>query len=228
MRDFQDVMMNFVFMVVEQISWGECFFDIFFCFFKEWIIFLIGLVEDYMVSLVIVQLFFFELENLKKEIFMYINLLGGVVLAGLGIYDMMKYICSFVFMICLGMVVFMGLLLLIGGEKDMCFVILNVCIMVYQLFGGFWGQVFDIECYVVDIMKIKCCFNEIYVEYIGCKYEEIEVVLDCDNFMFVEEGKEFGLIDQIVQMCGGEDVVEDQMCLLVWILFDLCYNIVVE
>lgn len=140
MKDFVDIYMNiFVLMVVEQMNCGEWVFDIFLCLFKEWIIFLIGLVEDYMVMLVSVQFFYLEVENLIKEIVIYINLLGGLVILGLVIYDMMQFICLVVFMLCIGQVVFMGLLFLVVGEKDMWFILFNVCVMVYQLFGGFCG-----------------------------------------------------------------------------------------
>ena len=204
MRDPQDVMMNLVPMVVEQTSRGERSFDIFSRLLKERIIFLTGPVEDHMASLVIAQLLFLESENPKKEISMYINSPGGVVSAGLGIYDTMKYIRSPVSTICLGMAASMGSLLLTGGEKDMRFATPNARIMVHQPSGGFRGQASDIERHAADIMKIKRRLNEIYVEHTGRKYEEIEAALDRDNFMSAEEGKEFGLIDQIVQTRGGD------------------------
>lgn len=209
MRDPQDVMMNLVPMVVEQTSRGERSFDIFSRLLKERIIFLTGPVEDHMASLVIAQLLFLESENPKKEISMYINSPGGVVSAGLGIYDTMKYIRSPVSTICLGMAASMGSLLLTGGEKDMRFATPNARIMVHQPSGGFRGQASDIERHAADIMKIKRRLNEIYVAHTGRKYEEIEAALDRDNFMSAEEGKEFGLIDQIVQTRGGEDAAED-------------------
>lgn len=209
MRDPQDVMMNLVPMVVEQTSRGERSFDIFSRLLKERIIFLTGPVEDHMASLVIAQLLFLESENPKKEISMYINSPGGVVSAGLGIYDTMRYIRSPVSTICLGMAASMGSLLLTGGEKDMRFATPNARIMVHQPSGGFRGQASDIERHAADIMKIKRRLNEIYVEHTGRKYEEIEAALDRDNFMSAEEGKEFGLIDQIVQTRGGEDAAED-------------------
>jgi len=208
MRDPQDVMMNLVPMVVEQTSRGERSFDIFSRLLKERIIFLTGPVEDHMASLVIAQLLFLESENPKKEISMYINSPGGVVSAGLGIYDTMKYIRSPVSTICLGMAASMGSLLLTGGEKDMRFATPNARIMVHQPSGGFRGQASDIERHAADIMKIKRRLNEIYVEHTGRKYEEIEAALDRDNFMSAEEGKEFGLIDQIVQTRGGEDAAD--------------------
>ncbi len=209
MRDPQDVMMNLVPMVVEQTSRGERSFDIFSRLLKERIIFLTGPVEDHMASLVIAQLLFLESENPKKEISMYINSPGGVVSAGLGIYDTMKYIRSPVSTICLGMAASMGSLLLTGGEKDMRFATPNARIMVHQPSGGFRGQASDIERHAADIMKIKRRLNEIYVEHTGRKYEEIEDALDRDNFMSAEEGKEFGLIDEIVQTRGVGDAAED-------------------
>ena len=209
MSDFDKTSANLVPMVVEQTNRGERAYDIFSRLLKERIIFLTGPVEDHMASLVIAQLLFLESENPKKEISMYINSPGGVVSAGLGIYDTMKYIRSPVSTICLGMAASMGSLLLTGGEKDMRFATPNARIMVHQPSGGFRGQASDIERHAADIMKIKRRLNEIYVEHTGRKYEEIEAALDRDNFMSAEEGKEFGLIDQIVQTRGGEDAAED-------------------
>lgn len=128
---------NFVFymvlvlMVIEQILCGECFFDIYFCLFKECVIFLIGQVEDYMVNLIVVQMLFLEVENLEKDIYLYINFLGGVIIVGMFIYDIMQFIKFDVSIICMGQVVLMGVFLLIVGVKGKCFCLLNLCVMIY-------------------------------------------------------------------------------------------------
>ncbi|OLF73076.1 ATP-dependent Clp protease proteolytic subunit [Maricaulis sp. W15] len=199
MHDPQDVMMNLVPIVVEQTSRGERSFDIYSRLLKERIIFVTGPIEDHMASLIIAQLLFLESENPKKEISMYINSPGGVVSAGLGIYDTMQYIRSPVSTMCLGMAASMGSLLLTAGEKDMRFAAPNARIMVHQPSGGFRGQASDIERHAADIQKIKRRLNEIYVSHTGRTYEEIENALDRDNFMSAEEGLEFGLIDKVIE-----------------------------
>ncbi|MFY0637696.1 ATP-dependent Clp protease proteolytic subunit [Maricaulis maris] len=199
MHDPQDVMMNLVPIVVEQTSRGERSFDIYSRLLKERIIFITGPIEDHMASLIIAQLLFLESENPKKEISMYINSPGGVVSAGLGIYDTMQYIRSPVSTMCLGMAASMGSLLLTAGEKDMRFAAPNARIMVHQPSGGFRGQASDIERHAADIQKIKRRLNEIYVHHTGRKYDEIESALDRDNFMSAEEGLEFGLIDKVIE-----------------------------
>jgi ATP-dependent Clp protease protease subunit len=152
-----------------------------------------------MASLIIAQLLFLESENPKKEISMYINSPGGVVSAGLGIYDTMQYIRSPVSTMCLGMAASMGSLLLTAGEKDMRFAAPNARIMVHQPSGGFRGQASDIERHAADIQKIKRRLNEIYVHHTGRTYDEIESALDRDNFMSAQEGLEFGLVDKVIE-----------------------------
>ncbi|MFT6660786.1 MAG: ATP-dependent Clp protease protease subunit [Maricaulis maris] len=192
-------MMNLVPIVVEQTSRGERSFDIYSRLLKERIIFITGPIEDHMASLIIAQLLFLESENPKKEISMYINSPGGVVSAGLGIYDTMQYIRSPVSTMCLGMAASMGSLLLTAGEKDMRFAAPNARIMVHQPSGGFRGQASDIERHAADIQKIKRRLNEIYVHHTGRTYDEIESALDRDNFMSAQEGLEFGLVDKVIE-----------------------------
>ena len=197
--------MNLVPIVVEQTSRGERSFDIYSRLLKERIIFITGPIEDHMASLIIAQLLFLESENPKKEISMYINSPGGVVSAGLGIYDTMQYIRSPVSTMCLGMAASMGSLLLTAGEKDMRFAAPNARIMVHQPSGGFRGQASDIERHAADIQKIKRRLNEIYVHHTGRKYDEIESALDRDNFMSAEEGLEFGLIDKVIERRNDDE-----------------------
>jgi ATP-dependent Clp protease protease subunit len=205
MHDPEDVMMNLVPMVVEQTSRGERSFDIFSRLLKERIIFVTGPVEDTMASLIVAQLLFLESENPKKEISMYINSPGGVVSAGLAIYDTMQYIRSPVSTMCMGMAASMGSLLLTAGQDDMRYATPNARIMVHQPSGGFRGQASDIERHAADIQKIKRRLNEIYVQHTGRTYDEIEAALDRDNFMSADEGKEFGLVDQVLAVRAPDE-----------------------
>lgn len=204
MRDPQDVMMNLVPMVVDQTSRGERSYDIFSRLLKERIIFLTGPVEDGMASLITAQLLFLESENPKKEISMYINSPGGVVTAGLAIYDTMQYINSPVSTACLGQAASMGSLLLAGGAKGMRFATPNARIMVHQPSGGYQGQASDIVRHAEDIQKVKKRLNDIYVKHTGQKYDVIEKTLDRDHFMTADEAKAFGLIDQVYEKRGGK------------------------
>ena len=198
MHDPQDVMMNLVPIVVEQTSRGERSFDIYSRLLKERIIFITGPIEDHMASLIIAQLLFLESENPKKEISMYINSPGGVVTAGMAIYDTMQFIRPPIATLCIGQAASMGSLLLAAGEKDMRFALNNARIMVHQPSGGFQGQASDIERHAQDIIKMKRRLNEVYVKHTGLPYDKIEETLDRDHFMTSEEAKEFGLIDRVL------------------------------
>jgi len=189
--------MNLVPMVVEQTSRGERAFDIFSRLLKERIIFLNGVVEDGMSSLITAQLLFLESEDPKREIQMYINSPGGVVSAGLAIYDTMQYIRSPVSTVCIGQAASMGSLLLCAGEKGMRICLPNARVMVHQPSGGFQGKASDIERHAEDIIKTKRQLNEIYVKHTGQPYEVIERTLDRDYFMSAEEAKNFGIIDKV-------------------------------
>ena len=162
------------------------------------IIFVIGPVEDAMATSVCMQLLFLESQNPKKEISMYINSPGGVVTAGMAIYDTMQFIKCPVATLCIGQAASMGSLLLCAGEKGMRFALPNARIMVHQPSGGFQGQASDIERHAQDILKIKQRLNEIYVKHTGQSYETIENTLDRDHFMSAEESKAFGLIDRVL------------------------------
>ena len=199
MRDPIDLYMNtLVPMVVEQTNRGERSYDIFSRLLKERIIFLTGPVEDNMAMLVTAQLLFLEAENPKKEISMYINSPGGVVTAGMAIYDTMQFIRPSISTLCTGQAASMGSLLLCAGDKDMRFALPNARIMVHQPSGGFQGQVSDIERHAEDIVKMKRRLNEVYVHHTGNDYETIEKTLDRDHFMTADEAKEFGIIDQVL------------------------------
>jgi ATP-dependent Clp protease protease subunit len=197
MSDPMQTYMNLVPMVVEQTSRGERAFDIFSRLLKERIIFLNGVVEDGIASLVTAQLLFLESEDPKREIQMYINSPGGVVTAGLAIYDTMQYIRSPVSTVCIGQAASMGSLLLAAGEKGMRVSLPNARIMVHQPSGGFQGKASDIERHAEDIIKMKRLLNEIYVKHTGQAYEVIERTLDRDYFMSAEEAKNFGIVDKV-------------------------------
>ena len=185
-------------MVVEQTNRGERSYDIYSRLLKERIIFLTGPVEDHMATLVCAQLLFLEAENPKKEIALYINSPGGVVTAGMAIYDTMQFIRPAVSTLCVGQAASMGSLLLAAGEKGMRFATPNARIMVHQPSGGFQGQASDIERHARDIIKMKRRLNEVYVKHTGRSLEEVEQTLDRDHFMEAGEAQDWGLIDKIL------------------------------
>jgi len=198
MRNPVDTAMALVPMVVEQTNRGERSYDIYSRLLKERIIFLTGPVEDHMATLVCAQLLFLEAENPKKEIALYINSPGGVVTAGMAIYDTMQFIKPAVSTLCIGQAASMGSLLLCAGDKDMRFATPNSRIMVHQPSGGFQGQASDIERHARDIIKMKRRLNEVYVKHTGRTLEEVEKTLDRDHFMDADEAKDWGVIDKIL------------------------------
>ncbi len=199
MRDPIDVYSQYLIpQVVENTPRGERGFDIYSRLLRERIIFLTGPVEDGMASVIIAQLLFLEAENPKKEISMYINSPGGVVTAGMAIYDTMQFIKPRISTLCVGQAASMGSLLLCGGEAGMRFALPNARVMVHQPSGGFQGQASDILRHAEDIMKIKKRLNDVYVRHTGRDYDTIERTLDRDHFMSADEAKEFGLIDEVL------------------------------
>ncbi len=198
MRDIVDYYQNnLVPIVIEQSARGERSFDIFSRLLRERIIFVVGPIDDGSASLVVAQLLFLEADNPKKEVAMYINSPGGVVTAGLSIYDTMQFIRPKVTTMCVGQAASMGSLLLCAGEKGMRYTLPNSRIMVHQPSGGFQGQASDVQRHAEDILKVKRRLNEIYVEHTGQSYEVIERTLDRDHFMSAEEAKAFGLVDEV-------------------------------
>jgi ATP-dependent Clp protease protease subunit len=199
MRDPIDVYNQYLIpQVVENTPRGERGFDIYSRLLRERIVFLTGPVEDGMASVIIAQLLFLEAENPKKEISMYINSPGGVVTAGMAIYDTMQFIKPKVSTLCVGQAASMGSLLMCGGEAGMRFALPNSRIMVHQPSGGFSGQASDILRHAEDIMKIKKRLNDVYVQHTGQDYDTIERTLDRDHFMSSEEAKAFGIIDEVL------------------------------
>jgi len=186
-------------MVVEQSSKGERAYDIYSRLLKERIIFLTGPINDNVASLVTAQMLFLESENPKKEIYLYINSPGGLVTAGLGVYDTIQYIKPPVSTLCIGQAASMGSFLLAAGEKGKRFSLPNSRIMVHQPSAGFQGQATDIEIHANEVLALKKRLNEIYSKHTGQSTEDIKKALERDNFMTPESAKEFGLIDQVVE-----------------------------
>ena len=192
-------MNNLVPMVVEQSNKGERAYDIYSRLLKERIIFLVGPIDDNVASLVIAQLLFLESENPKKEIYLYINTPGGLVTAGLGIYDTMQYIKPDVSTLCIGQAASMGSFILAAGAKGKRFSLPNSRIMVHQPSAGFQGQATDIEIHATEVLSLKKRLNEIYSKHTGKSTDEIKKALERDNFMAPDAAKNFGLIDQVVE-----------------------------
>ena len=192
-------MSNLVPMVVEQSSKGERAYDIYSRLLKERIIFLTGQINDNVASLVTAQLLFLEAEDPKKEIYLYINSPGGLVTAGLGIYDTMQYVKPDISTLCIGQAASMGSFLLAAGTKGKRFSLPNSRIMVHQPSAGFQGQATDIEIHANEVLSLKKRLNEIYSKHTGKTVDEIKSALERDNFMTADVAQSFGLIDEVVE-----------------------------
>ena len=192
-------MSNLVPMVVEQSSKGERAYDIYSRLLKERIIFLTGQINDNVASLVTAQLLFLEAEDPKKEIYLYINSPGGLVTAGLGIYDTMQYVKPDISTLCIGQAASMGSFLLAAGTKGKRFSLPNSRIMVHQPSAGFQGQATDIEIHANEVLSLKRRLNEIYSRHTGKSVDEIKSALERDNFMTADVAQSFGLIDEVVE-----------------------------
>ena len=186
-------------MVVEQSNKGERAYDIYSRLLKERIIFLTGQINDNVASLVTAQLLFLEAEDPKKEIYLYINSPGGLVTAGLGIYDTMQYVKPDISTLCIGQAASMGSFLLAAGTKGKRFSLPNSRVMVHQPSAGFQGQVTDIEIHANEVSSLKKRLNEIYSKHTGKSVDEVKDALERDNFMTAEVAKDFGLIDEVVE-----------------------------
>ena len=186
-------------MVVEQSNKGERAYDIYSRLLKERIIFLTGQINDNVASLVTAQLLFLEAEDPKKEIYLYINSPGGLVTAGLGIYDTMQYVKPDISTLCIGQAASMGSFLLAAGTKGKRFSLPNSRVMVHQPSAGFQGQVTDIEIHANEVSSLKKRLNEIYSRHTGKSVDDVKAALERDNFMTAEVAKDFGLIDEVVE-----------------------------
>jgi len=185
-------------MVVEQTNRGERAYDIYSRLLKERIIFLVGPVEDHVSSVICAQLLFLESENPTKDISFYINSPGGLVTAGLAIYDTMQYIRPEVSTVCMGQAASMGSLLLAAGAAGKRYSLPNSRIMVHQPSGGFSGQATDIEIHAREILSLRGRLNEIYVKHTGQKLDVVEEAMERDRFLAPEDAKTFGIIDEVV------------------------------
>ena len=192
-------MTNLVPMVVEQSNKGERAYDIYSRLLKERIIFLTGQINDNVASLITAQLLFLEAEDPKKDIYLYINSPGGLVTAGLGIYDTMQYVKPDISTLCIGQAASMGSFLLAAGTKGKRFSLPNSRIMVHQPSAGFQGQATDIEIHANEVLSLKKRLNEIYSKHTGKTVEEIKTALERDNFMTADAAKIFGLVDEVVE-----------------------------
>ena len=192
-------MSNLVPMVVEQSSKGERAYDIYSRLLKERIIFLTGQINDNVASLITAQLLFLEAEDPKKEIYLYINSPGGLVTAGLGIYDTMQYVKPDISTLCIGQAASMGSFLLAAGTKGKRFSLPNSRIMVHQPSAGFQGQATDIEIHANEVLSLKKRLNENYSRHTGKNVDEMKSALERDNFMTANVAQSFGLIDEVVE-----------------------------
>ena len=197
--NFSEHINTLVPMVVEQSNKGERAYDIYSRLLKERIIFLTGQINDNVASLVTAQLLFLEAEDPKKEIYLYINSPGGLVTAGLGIYDTMQYVKPDISTLCIGQAASMGSFLLAAGTKGKRFSLPNSRVMVHQPSAGFQGQVTDIEIHANEVSSLKKRLNEIYSKHTGKTVDEVKSALERDNFMTAEVAKAFGLIDEVVE-----------------------------
>ena len=186
-------------MVVEQSNKGERAYDIYSRLLKERIIFLTGQINDNVASLITAQLLFLEAEDPKKEIFLYINSPGGLVTAGLCIYDTMQYVKPDISTLCIGQAASMGSFLLAAGTKGKRFSLPNSRIMVHQPSAGFQGQATDIEIHANEVLSLKKRLNEIYSKHTGKNVDDIKSALERDNFMTANVAQSFGLIDEVVE-----------------------------
>ena len=198
-NNFFEQMNTLVPMVVEQTNKGERAYDIYSRLLKERIIFLVGPINDNVASLVTAQLLFLESEDPKKDSNLYINSPGGLVTAGLGIYDTMQYVKPDISTLCIGQAASMGSFLLAAGKKGKRFSLPNSRIMVHQPSAGFQGQATDIEIHANEVLTLKKRLNEIYSKHTGKSVEDVKKALERDNFMSPAAAKDFGLVDDVVE-----------------------------
>ncbi|HCD4390188.1 TPA: ATP-dependent Clp endopeptidase proteolytic subunit ClpP [Enterobacter hormaechei] len=197
-RDNFEPHMALVPMVIEQTSRGERSFDIYSRLLKERVIFLTGQVEDHMANLIVAQMLFLEAENPEKDIYLYINSPGGVITAGMSIYDTMQFIKPDVSTICMGQAASMGAFLLTAGAKGKRFCLPNSRVMIHQPLGGYQGQATDIEIHAREILKVKARMNELMAQHTGQPLEQIERDTERDRFLSAPEAVEYGLVDSIL------------------------------
>ncbi len=200
-----DVSSTLVPMVVEQTARGERSYDIYSRLLKERVIFLVGPVEDHMANLVVAQMLFLEAENPDKDIHLYINSPGGVVTAGLSIYDTMQFIKPSVSTMCIGQACSMGAFLLCAGAEGKRYCLPNSRVMIHQPSGGAQGQASDIHIHAQEILKLRQRLNEIMAQHTGQPVEKIALETERDHFLTATEAKEYGLIDAVIDKRAAAD-----------------------
>lgn len=186
-------------MVIETTGRGERAYDIYSRMLKERVIFIVGPIEDHMANLVVAQLLFLESENPDKDIHIYINSPGGVVTAGLAIYDTMQFIKPDVSTVCIGQAASMGALLLAGGAKNKRYCLPHARMMIHQPIGGFQGQATDIDIHAREILRVRERLNQILVKHTGQDVKRIEQDTERDNFMGGQEAVAYGLVDAVIE-----------------------------
>ena len=204
--DNQTQALNLVPMVVEQTSRGERAYDIYSRLLKERVIFLVGPIDDHVANVIVAQMLFLEAENPEKDISLYINSPGGVVTAGMAIYDTMQYIRPDVSTICVGQAASMGALLLASGAKGKRYALPNSRVMIHQPLGGFQGQASDIEIHAREILALKQKLNEVLSKHTGQPLETIARDTERDNFKSAEAAHEYGLVDQVLERRPEESI----------------------
>jgi ATP-dependent Clp protease protease subunit len=191
--------LNLVPMVVEQSSRGERAYDIYSRLLKDRVIFIVGPIEDHMANLIVAQLLFLESENPDKDINLYINSPGGVVSAGLAIYDTIQFIRCDVSTMCVGQAASMGAVLLAAGTKGKRYALPHSRVMIHQPLGGFQGQASDIEIHAREILKLRAQLNEVLAAHTGQSVDTIAVDTERDNFMDPDQARDYGLIDKVFE-----------------------------
>ena len=198
--------LNLVPMVVEQTSRGERAYDIYSRLLKERVIFLVGGVDDHVANVIVAQMLFLEAENTEKDISLYINSPGGVVTAGMAIYDTMQYIKPDVSTICVGQAASMGALLLAAGAKGKRYALPNSRVMIHQPLGGFQGQATDIDIHAREILTLRAKLNAILSHHTGQSLETIERDTERDNFKSAADSQAYGLVDQVLERRPDESI----------------------
>jgi ATP-dependent Clp protease protease subunit len=194
--------LNLVPMVVEQTARGERAYDIYSRLLKERVVFIVGPIDDYMANIVVAQMLFLESENPEKDVALYINSPGGVVTAGLAIYDTMQFIKPDVSTICVGQAASMGAVLLAGGNAGKRFALPHARVMIHQPLGGFQGQAADMEIHAKEMLETRERLNKILARHTGQSVDRIKQDTDRDRFMGWEEAQRYGLIDKVLEKRG--------------------------
>ena len=204
--DYRTQALNLVPMVVEQTSRGERAYDIYSRLLKERVIFLVGPIDDYMANVIVAQLLFLEAENPEKDISLYINSPGGIVTAGMAIYDTMQYIKPDVSTICVGQAASMGALLLASGAAGKRYALPNSRVMIHQPLGGFQGQATDIDIHAREILTLRSRLNEVLAKHTGQSLETIARDTERDNFKSAADAVAYGLVDQVLERRPEESI----------------------